>query len=126
MTIQQIYLGNMGDYFLQSVSLERDCSAVQTDRKRNAFFFNDTAPTQFYTLSLHDALPIFRSITATRFFARDLTIAAGKLFFENGVSLWASDGTTAGTVELRNFGEFNDPTVAELEEAGGQIGRAHV
>src|SRR5687767_15959382 len=60
MTIQQIYLGNMGDYFLQSVSLERDCSAVQTDRKRNAFFFNDTAPTEFYTLSLHDALPISR------------------------------------------------------------------
>src|SRR5437899_7084171 len=23
------------------------------------FFFNDTAPTQIYTLSLHDALPIF-------------------------------------------------------------------
>src|SRR3989304_4640721 len=25
-----------------------------------AFFFNDTAPTEIYTLSLHDALPIFR------------------------------------------------------------------
>src|SRR5256885_4312543 len=25
------------------------------------FFFNDTAPTEFYTLSLHDALPIFLS-----------------------------------------------------------------
>src|SRR3990167_8314307 len=24
-----------------------------------AFFFNDTAPTEIYTLSLHDALPIF-------------------------------------------------------------------
>src|SRR5215510_1926291 len=24
----------------------------------NAFFFNDTAPTEIYTLSLHDALPI--------------------------------------------------------------------
>src|SRR6202047_5668842 len=24
------------------------------------FFFNDTAPTEIYTLSLHDALPIFR------------------------------------------------------------------
>src|SRR5690242_21685999 len=26
------------------------------------FFFNDTATTEIYTLSLHDALPIFRSI----------------------------------------------------------------
>src|SRR3712207_7130863 len=25
----------------------------------NFFFFNDTAPTEIYTLSLHDALPIF-------------------------------------------------------------------
>src|SRR3989454_4908713 len=26
--------------------------------KRRSFFFNDTAPTEIYTLSLHDALPI--------------------------------------------------------------------
>src|SRR3712207_6959191 len=26
------------------------------------FFFNDTATTEIYTLSLHDALPIFRTI----------------------------------------------------------------
>src|SRR5438046_3837082 len=25
---------------------------------RSSFFFNDTAPTEIYTLSLHDALPI--------------------------------------------------------------------
>src|SRR5438105_10442240 len=30
------------------------------------FFFNDTAPTEIYTLSLHDALPIFsRKITSS-------------------------------------------------------------
>src|SRR2546429_6238167 len=28
------------------------------------FFFNDTATTEIYTLSLHDALPIFCSLTA--------------------------------------------------------------
>src|SRR5438874_13544092 len=33
----------------------RLCSTV----KRSFFFFNDSAPTQIYTLSLHDALPIF-------------------------------------------------------------------
>jgi len=26
------------------------------------FFFNDTATTEIYTLSLHDALPIYRDI----------------------------------------------------------------
>src|SRR6266568_8875907 len=30
------------------------------------FFFNDTATTEIYTLSLHDALPIWRSPTPTR------------------------------------------------------------
>src|SRR6266853_161460 len=29
------------------------------------FFFNDTATTEIYTLSLHDALPIFRRRTGT-------------------------------------------------------------
>src|ERR1035438_7399461 len=28
------------------------------EKKRNIFFFNDTATTEIYTLSLHDALPI--------------------------------------------------------------------
>src|SRR3712207_9429429 len=30
------------------------------------FFFNDTAPTEIYTLSLHDALPIWRRARRTR------------------------------------------------------------
>src|SRR6185503_21070944 len=30
-----------------------------TSSFRFFFFFNDTAPTELYTLSLHDALPIF-------------------------------------------------------------------
>src|ERR687898_71387 len=32
----------------------------KTDPARNMFFFNDTATTEIYTLSLHDALPISR------------------------------------------------------------------
>ena len=34
---------------------------VITDYTKNVFFFNDTATTEIYTLSLHDALPIWRS-----------------------------------------------------------------
>ena len=33
-----------------------------------SFFFNDTAPTEIYTLSLHDALPIF--VTTLLFFGK--------------------------------------------------------
>src|SRR6266496_6122030 len=29
-----------------------------TPNRKRLFFFNDTAPTEIYTLSLHDALPI--------------------------------------------------------------------
>src|SRR5438045_7599192 len=29
------------------------------------FFFNDTAPTEIYTLSLHDALPILRAVSGS-------------------------------------------------------------
>src|SRR5215471_10496212 len=31
-----------------------------------SFFFNDTATTEIYTLSLHDALPIYESCLMTR------------------------------------------------------------
>src|SRR5215469_12694920 len=37
------------------------------------FFFNDTATTEIYTLSLHDALPIFRSFRNLR--SRCVTMA---------------------------------------------------
>src|SRR5436189_5784416 len=33
----------------------------------SSFFFNDTATTEIYTLSLHDALPIFLAIIQTFF-----------------------------------------------------------
>src|SRR2546430_219472 len=36
-----------------------DRVTVKVSSGSNAFFFNDTATTEIYTLSLHDALPIF-------------------------------------------------------------------
>src|SRR3712207_8376551 len=35
------------------------------------FFFNDTATTEIYTLSLHDALPIFQRLALDRLLARE-------------------------------------------------------
>src|SRR3712207_7165075 len=34
---------------------------MHTPHTLNVFFFNDTATTEIYTLSLHDALPIYRA-----------------------------------------------------------------
>src|SRR6266571_5294584 len=48
-----------------SIRAYTDSSSDHTSRRASAvsamsvFFFNDTAPTEIYTLSLHDALPIF-------------------------------------------------------------------
>src|SRR5258708_24801648 len=39
------------------------------------FFFNDTATTEIYTLSLHDALPIYRHAALSALRVRDLCSA---------------------------------------------------
>src|SRR2546430_9155034 len=43
--------------FTRKVDFQRPCVFLST---RLFFFFNDTATTEIYTLSLHDALPISR------------------------------------------------------------------
>src|SRR5436189_6476087 len=47
------------------------------------FFFNDTATTEIYTLSLHDALPIYRSINEYPI-GRDYSQRALELFRNTG------------------------------------------
>src|SRR5258708_23630975 len=47
------------------------------------FFFNDTATTEIYTLSLHDALPISSGITSLRDPSRALCNLA---FFADGIA----------------------------------------
>ena len=42
---------------VESVSGGKEIEKKERD-KRSSFFFNDTATTEIYTLSLHDALPI--------------------------------------------------------------------
>src|SRR5206468_12105983 len=43
------------------------------------FFFNDPAPTQIYTLSLHDALPISRSSRSIPLLSPCLALVSGSL-----------------------------------------------
>src|SRR6266704_4015823 len=65
------------------------------------FFFNDTATTEIYTLSLHDALPI---------------CPAGDYAEES----WSATATTAEF--LAEFAGW-DPRVTDLIQAGGTPGR---
>src|SRR3712207_9479614 len=51
-----------------------------------AFFFNDTATTEIYTLSLHDALPISSRATAQRAFLHNL--ARGEAYAQEAPTLW--------------------------------------
>src|SRR5260370_38555074 len=43
----------------------------------SVFFFNDTATTEIYTLSLHDALPISPKATSSTLYFDSLTVNAG-------------------------------------------------
>ena len=54
------------------------CSEINDNN--NNFFFNDTATTEIYTLSLHDALPIFPRDPALGLFFLSL----GSLSSEDG------------------------------------------
>src|SRR6476620_10000112 len=62
------------------VSGSRTGARARTPRSRPRFFFNDTATTGIYTLSLHDALPIIRLLYQRGEFAPDQTpVVAGAL-----------------------------------------------
>ena len=90
------------------------------------FFFNDTAPTEIYTLSLHDALPIYleRTVEAVMSIAPDDPEAAvaralldrqagiGEILHVDGPSLVVGAACTAdgrGFIALCNGIVSNDP-----------------
>src|SRR3712207_6969301 len=64
--------------------------------RRSVFFFNDTATTEIYTLSLHDALPISGGVKA-----RERSTAASPASLEPGVRTGATPGCAAGTGQLQ-------------------------
>ena len=92
------------------------------------FFFNDTATTEIYTLSLHDALPIFEVFNehiesrgavpydnAVRYFHKDGSIVW--VLCRGKVVEWSEDDKP-----LRMIGSHVDITPMKRAE----IGRAHV
>src|SRR2546426_6762623 len=55
------------------------------------FFFNDTATTEIYTLSLHDALPIYGAL-----------LTAAQELRDDGTSAYAARAATGETLESRS------------------------
>src|SRR2546425_13168282 len=54
------------------------------------FFFNDTATTEIYTLSLHDALPIFAEQMGLPLPSMPLLLAAGALSGTGNLNFFAA------------------------------------
>src|SRR3712207_8264180 len=69
------------------------------------FFFNDTATTEIYTLSLHDALPIF-PYRVKLLAAGDTGFASAKTYdlevYAPGVDKWLEVGSEEHTSELQS------------------------
>src|SRR5260370_3582192 len=65
------------------------------------FFFNDTATTEIYTLSLHDALPIFSLPPVIRIGASVPQIVEGRLF-GGTISIWRPVRSEEHTSELQS------------------------
>src|SRR5258708_35238563 len=70
----------------------------------SAFFFNDTATTEIYTLSLHDALPIFRASASTRPLActRPTAVSSLRGVAALPISIWPQARSEEHTSELQS------------------------
>src|SRR5690625_7377811 len=66
------------------------------------FFFNDTATTEIYTLSLHDALPILKSVSEQNKLFRD-TFCLFIFYFQQKFSILRSEEHTS---ELQSRGHL--------------------
>src|SRR5687768_6558785 len=91
----------------------RRCSRPTERRSPRRFSSNDTAPTDLYTLSLHDALPILAAVAAA--------LARGD---HRGHHDLCEGGQTADADALDHAA--GDEHARVLRQAGDQIGRAHV
>src|SRR3712207_7093255 len=91
-------------------------------------FFNDTATTEIYTLSLHDALPIY-SFNASTFAAREVASTRAHMYASIGGAIGALSGELHGGANvqvMKMLREIADPEnvdrwVANRIQSGGRI-----
>src|SRR5437016_13143510 len=95
------------------------------------FFFNDTATTEIYTLSLHDALPISNSTTGNNFAVSGnrpqqnlflLNVVEYTGAAENNMQPGGTSGMLLGVDAVRVFNVLRDSYGAEFgKRPGGQV-----
>src|SRR3712207_7053131 len=86
------------------------------------FFFNDTATTEIYTLSLHDALPIFRPGPARRRSRRPRPLALDRRGPPQGVGPAAGDGRPPG---LAQAGAAADARARPADRKSTRLNSSH-
>src|SRR2546430_11965912 len=84
----------------------------------SVFFFNDTATTEIYTLSLHDALPISGTFNANGSLIEVINVG-GAIVHNTG----SFTKTAAGTLEIGS-GVFLDRNSTRLNSSHTQISNA--
>src|SRR2546422_6681734 len=77
------------------------------------FFFNDTATTEIYTLSLHDALPIFKRFMALLMAMLMITPVGAFAANHRSAPISALDHP-AGITDWYAFVSYDDPTKVTL------------
>src|SRR5437870_13558212 len=80
------------------------------------FFFNDTATTEIYTLSLHDALPIYRDAVDVKSLGSNILFVGPLHGSECNPSLLEID-------EVFQFGERSEEHTSELQSRGHLVCR---
>src|SRR2546426_1077454 len=86
---------------------------------RQLFFFNDTAATEIYALSLHDALPICAGRRQ-----RELLLAVGTEGNDFGCSRRKHRGGSRGAERERGSRQSQCHVVRSEERRGGKEGRS--
>src|SRR2546430_12437374 len=87
------------------------------------FFFNDTATTEIYTLSLHDALPISRVQSDAEVLA-DFRRRAGSVFHACGTCAMGSDPRTSVVDPRLRVRGVRDRKSTRLNSSHSQISYA--
>src|SRR2546430_13411285 len=85
------------------------------------FFFNDTATTEIYPLSLHDALPISSSATGAR--PPSAASAASRAKIPAGVSASASPPESSASMFQRRSAARSEEHTSELQSQSNLVCR---
>src|SRR2546430_12752743 len=84
------------------------------------FFFNDTATTEIYTLSLHDALPIYSHVRINEVLAKNVSAVPHGISFPDMIELYNDGGQS---VDLFDMSIRSEEHTSELQSQSNLVCR---